>query len=101
MDPFAEFFSSLRIMDVGASGLVAVIVIMILTGRLVPRSVSDGWKNAYFKSQAAHEVKDRVIAQFADAGTVTARAMDALPTPGGGEPDVAETTETRRRRTQR
>lgn len=100
MDLFAEFFSADRLVDLGASGLLVIVVLMILFGKLVPKSVSDAWKDAYYKAQAANEAKDRVIAQFADAGTVTARALDALPTPGGGDADVAETTETRRRRRQ-
>ena len=100
MNPFAEFFSTLNVLELGASGLVTVIVVMILTGRLVPKSVADAWKTAYFKSQDAHAAKDAVISQFAEAGIVTARALDSLPQPQGGESDVEETTETRRRRRQ-
>jgi hypothetical protein len=100
MDPFSSFFSTLNVLEISASGLVTVIVVMILTGRLVPKSVSDAWRDAYFKSQEASALKDQALAQFSDAAIVTARALDALPQPGGGESDVEETTETRRRRRQ-
>lgn len=100
MEPFAQFFSTLNVLELGASGLVTVIVVMILTGRLVPKSVADAWKDAYYKSQAANAVKDQALVQYAEAGIVTARALDSLPQPQGGDSDVEETTETRRRRRQ-
>lgn len=92
-------FANPNVRDLGAVALLGLVVLMVLTGRLVPKSVSDAWRDAYFKAQEANAVKDQAIAQFAEAGIVTARALDALPQPGG-DPDVDETTETRRRRRQ-
>lgn len=99
MDPWAEFFSSLRFTDIGAAGLLSVAVILILLGKLVPKSVADAWRDAYFKEREASSVKDAQITDLSAAARVTARALDSLPQ-GGGEPDAATTTETRRRREQ-
>jgi hypothetical protein len=38
--------------QLGAGGLLAIAVAMILTGRLVPRSVSDKWEAAYREEKA-------------------------------------------------
>jgi hypothetical protein len=101
MDPLTEMLSLLRpLADVTATTLLVVVVFMILSGRLVPRSTVNDWKAAYQKSQDANAVKDSIISEMAGAGLVTARALDALPSPGGGDSDVGETTETRRRRRQ-
>lgn len=101
MDPWAEFLSSIRIVDVGASALVVIIVLMILRGDLVPKSTANSWRDAFEKSQQAGEIKDAQITKLADATTVVARALDALPRLEGGEPDgFSDTTEARRRRSQ-
>lgn len=97
MDLFAEFFSSLRLIDLGASGLVVVIVMMILTGKLVPKAVADAWKDAYYTEKRAGEIKDGHIAELAKIAGVSVRALDALPRAGGGEPDSSDTAETTRR----
>ena len=99
-DPWSSFISTINILDLGSTGLVTLIVVMILTGRLVPRSVVEMWKAAYYSEQAAGKVKDQHIATLAGSASVTARALDSLPKVAGGEPDVADTTETRRRRRQ-
>jgi hypothetical protein len=100
MDPWTEFITGLRVTEVGASGLLVIVVLMILTGRLVPKSVADGWRNAYLKSEEASRVKDETINELVGANRVSMRVLDALPPAKGGEPDVEETTETRRRRRQ-
>lgn len=89
MDPLSEFFGAVaQFSDIGATGLLVVVVVLILTGRLVPRSVSNDWRTAFLKSQEAHAVKDRIISDMAEAGIVSAKALDALPTPDGGESDA-------------
>lgn len=100
MDPWSSFVSSLSVMDVGSTGLLAVTVLMILTGRLVPKSSVDAWRDAYLKERSAGDVMRQQISELVSTGRVTARVLDSLPT-AGGEPDgVEETTETRRRRRQ-
>lgn len=101
MEPVSAFLAAIRpFLDVGATGLLVVVMFMILTGRLVTRSTLEFYIDAYNKSQAALAQKDTVIADLADAGRVSARVLDSLP-PAGGDPNVDETsTETRRRRRQ-
>lgn len=100
VEPISDFLTAVKpFYDIGATGLLVLAVVMILTGRLVPRSVLTFYVDAYNKSQEAHAVKDQIIIDLAEAGSVSARALDAIPT-GGGEPDAATTAETRRRRRQ-
>lgn len=100
MDPWAQFVSELSITDVGASGLLALVILMILTGRLVPKGRVDEWRDAYTKERAAGDVMRQQISDLAAAGHVTARVLDALPQAGGEPDDLEATTETRRRRRQ-
>jgi hypothetical protein len=99
-DPWMAFLSSLNIMDLGSTGLLAVCVLMILTGRLNPRSVAESWRDAYLKERAAGDVMRQQISDLVSTGHVTARVLDSLPTAGGDSNGVEETTETRRRRWQ-
>lgn len=99
MDPFSELLANLNLLDLGASGLLVLVVLMILTGRLVPKSVADVWRTAHAKSEEASRQKDSIIAKLVEANTVGVRVLDSLPSASpGGEPDVEETTQTRRRR---
>jgi len=101
MDPWAQFLTSLRLDQLSSNVILGLVVLMILTGKLVPRSVADVWRTAHEKSEASHRVKDATIAKLVDANSVGVRVLDSLPPADpGGEPDVAETTETRRRRRQ-
>lgn len=76
--------------SLGPAGLLAVVVIMILTGRLVPRSALDDlradknsqietWKTAYEKSVSAQDVQREQIAALLDASRVTTHVIQALP----------------------
>ena len=93
MDPWSSFVSSLSIMDLGSTGLLAVTV--ILTGRLVPKSVADAWKTAYFTEQASGREKEKQITLLAGSASVSARVLDALPVPTGGESDAETVSEVR------
>lgn len=92
-----SLFANATIRDIGATALLAVVVILILTGRLVPKSVADAWKNAYFTEQASGREKEKQITLLASSATVSARVLDALPLTGGESDAVDETTDTRRR----
>lgn len=90
-----SLFANSNFRDLGATALLALVVIMILTGRLNPRSVAEFWRTAYLTEKKAGEVKDAQIAKLIDAAHTSARALDALPK-AGGEPDASDTAETRR-----
>lgn len=92
-----SFFADANFRDIGATALLTIVVIMILTGRLVPASVSNAWKNAYFTEQASGREKEKQITLLASSTTVSARVLDALPLTGG-DSDVETTTSKDRRR---
>ena len=100
MDPWVEFVSNLKVTEVGASGLVLLIVLLILRGALVPKSRVDEWRDAYLKERAAGDVMRQQISDLVATGHVTARVLDSLPTAGGDPDDVEATTQTRRLRRQ-
>lgn len=95
-----SLFANANIRDIGATALLTIVVLLILTGRLVPKSVADAWKNAYFTEQASGREKEKQITLLASSATVSARVLDALPLTGGESDDVEEATEARRRRRQ-
>lgn len=88
-------FANSNFRDLGATALLGLVVVMILMGRLNPRSVAEFWKNAYLTEKKAGEIKDAQIAKLIDAAHTSARALDALPK-AGGEPDASDTEEVRR-----
>lgn len=76
--------------SLGATGLLAVVVVMVLTGRLVPRSTLDSlrtdkdaqintWKTAYEKAVSAQDVQRGQITTLLDASRVTTHVIQALP----------------------
>lgn len=91
-----SLFADANIRDIGATALLTIVVILILTGRLVPKSVADAWKNAYFTEQASGREKEKQITLLATSTAVSARVLDALPLTGG-DSDV-ETTAPKDRR---
>ncbi|PVE94984.1 hypothetical protein [Microbacterium sp. TPD7012] len=91
-----SLFADANIRDIGATALLTIVVILILTGRLVPKSVADAWKNAYFTEQASGREKEKQITLLASSTTVSARVLDALPLKGGDSD--AETTVPKDRR---
>lgn len=99
MDPWSEFLSSLRITEIGASGIVVVVVFLILKGWLVTKSHVDQWREAYFRERERADKMQQQMGELTRVLQVTGRVLDALPTMDGGDSDVAESTaETRRRR---
>lgn len=73
----------------GATGLLALGVLLIMFGRLVPGTTVDKitrakdaeialWKAAYERSEAAHVLKDRQITALMDAGRTTTHVLEAM-----------------------
>jgi hypothetical protein len=76
--------------SLGAGGLLAVVIYMIFTGRLVPRSQVDDmradkdrqidlWKAAYDKAIEGQEVQRDHITALMEANRTTTRVIQALP----------------------
>ncbi len=76
--------------SIGATGLLAVVVLMILRGALVPRKVHEdriadkdaqiqAWKDAYNKSEETNEIQQGHIDVLLQAGQTTRHVLEALP----------------------
>lgn len=76
--------------SLGAGGLLAVVIFMILTGRLVPRSHLDDmrtdkdkqidmWRTAYETAMEGQTVQRDHITALMDANQTTTRVIQALP----------------------
>lgn len=76
--------------SLGATGLLAAVVILILTGRLVPRSTLDDlrtdkdkqielWRTAYETSMSAQDVQREQISALLEATRTTTHVIQALP----------------------
>ena len=58
---------------VGPEGLLSLVVLMILSGRLVPGKERDYWRDAFFEEQ-------RQKRELMETGRVTRDVLRALPT---------------------
>lgn len=76
--------------SLGATGLLAVVVILVLTGKLVPRSTVDDlrsdkdkqidlWRTAYETSMSAQEVQREHISALLEATRTTTHVIQSLP----------------------
>jgi hypothetical protein len=80
--------------SLGATGLLAAVVIMILTGRLLPRaSVADRlaekdkqietWRAAYERAQEVQDTQREHITALLEATRTTTQVIRALPAAAG------------------
>lgn len=78
----------------GASGLLAAVVFMILTGRLLPRAAVeermsdkdkqiDTWQSAYQRALEVQDVQRRQIQELLEANRTTTHVIQALPSAAG------------------
>lgn len=76
--------------SLGATGLLAVVVVLVLTGRLVPKSTLDElradkdkqieiWRTAYDTSMSAQEVQREHISALLEAAETTTHVIQSLP----------------------
>jgi hypothetical protein len=76
--------------SIGATGLLALVVIMILTGRLVPKSMFEDlradkdqqieiWRSAYAASTSAQDVQREQISALLEAAKTATSVIQALP----------------------
>lgn len=90
-------FGGFSLWQASAGGLLAVVVLLILTGRLVPyrllkdvRAEAERWRQAY---ELERDARQR-LAEHAEAGIEAARTttavLRALPAPAAeGDPDAS------------
>lgn len=66
--------------QLGAGGLLTIAIGMILTGRLVPRSVSDKWESAYREEKALNREQAGQLAELAEMGHTTVALLQSITT---------------------
>jgi hypothetical protein len=80
--------------DAGAVALLVVVVLLILTGRLIPRRTHedaladrDNWRQAYLQSEAARQVEHEQTGELLEMARISEHIITALPRPArdGGE----------------
>lgn len=88
-------FANSTVRDIGAVAIVALVVLMILTGRLVPKATherelaasnkrGDEWKQTAKVYESANAVQAEQISKFADAGLTNAEFYGTVMRDGGG-----------------
>ncbi|CUW31799.1 hypothetical protein [Streptomyces reticuli] len=75
--------------DAGLGALLTLVVLLILTGRLVPRRTHedaladrDNWRAAYLESEAARKVEHEHVAELLEMAKIGGHILTALPHPG-------------------
>jgi hypothetical protein len=72
----------------GAWALVTIAVLMVLTGRLIPRRTyddmvadRDNWRQAFHASEEVRRMQDKQVEQLLTVAEVGGRIINALPRP--------------------
>lgn len=77
-----EVLAGLNWVDIGSGALVAAFVLLILTGRIVPRSTMDAqvqvWKDAYELEKAGRVISDEQVRQLTETLSTTDDVIRAL-----------------------
>jgi hypothetical protein len=64
--------------QLGAGGLLALAISLILTGRLVPRRISDKWEMAYREERALNRELTGQLAELTELGHTTLTLLQAI-----------------------
>ncbi|MFE6079961.1 hypothetical protein [Streptomyces virginiae] len=72
--------------DLGVSGLLVLVVLLILTGRLVPRSTlvdmreeRDTWRAAHSESEAARQAEREQVTELLELSRTAGHVLTSLP----------------------
>jgi hypothetical protein len=75
--------------DAGAVTLLVVVVLLVLTGRLIPRRTHedaladrDNWRSAFLESEAARKVEHEQVEELLEMAKLGGHILTALPRPG-------------------
>ena len=75
--------------DLGLAGLMGLVVLLILTGRLVPRSTlldmreeRDTWRAAHVSSEAARLAEREQVTELLELSRTASHVLTSLPTKG-------------------
>lgn len=83
-----EIISGLSVTDLGATGIVVLVVLMILTGRLVTRKQLEDerteknyWRSAHTVSEEARRMQAQQLTEVLEGLSATQAIIRALPLP--------------------
>ena len=72
--------------DLGLTGLMGLVVLLILTGRLVPRSTlldmreeRDTWRAAHVESEAARQAEREQVTELLELSRTAGHVLTSLP----------------------
>lgn len=72
--------------NLGAAGLLVLVVLLILTGRLVPRSTlldmrdeRDTWRSAHAESEAARQAEREQVTELLELSRTAGHVLTSLP----------------------
>jgi len=75
--------------DAGLGALLTLVILLILTGRLVPRRTHedtladrDNWRSAYLESEKARKVEHEQTGELLEMARLGGHILTALPQPG-------------------
>ncbi|WP_432027474.1 hypothetical protein [Streptomyces sp. 1222.5] len=81
----------------GLGALLTLVVLLILTGRLIPRRTHedaiadrDNWRSAFLESEKARRVEHEQVEELLELAKLGGHILTALPHPG--KPDEEEVT---------
>lgn len=81
--------------DLGVSGLLVLVVLLILTGRLVPRATlqdmreeRDTWRAAHTESEAARQAEREQVTELLELSRTAGHVLTALPRATEGRADA-------------
>lgn len=88
----------------GATGILALVVILILRGLLIPRRVLEEriadkdkqielWQKAWNKSEAAREIQAQQMTMYLEMARTTTAVIQAIPVNSGRSAHVANPTQ--------
>lgn len=81
----------------GAWALVTIAVLMVLTGRLIPRRTyddmvadRDNWRQAFHTSEEVRRMESKQVEDLLGVAEVGGRILNALPRPGESAEEVGD-----------
>lgn len=85
----------INVADSGAIGLLALVFLFVLTGRLIPRKTHedaladrDNWRGAYLQSEEARRLEHEQTGELLEMARLGGNILTALPRPGADDEEV-------------
>lgn len=90
----SELFG-INVANGGAIGLLALVFLFVLTGKLIPRRTHedliadrDNWRSAYLESEKARKAEHEQTGELLEMARLGGNILTALPRPGADDEEV-------------